>query len=78
MGGAKNENFLRVNVSSERVFFELIPIDVGESIGIIQEYHTNNLLKRFWVDNDMKTIIKRYWYYMIETKKRIANFLVED
>ena len=78
MGGAKNENFLRVNVSPERVFFELIPIDYGESIGIIQEYHTNNLLKRFWVDNDMKTIIKRYWYYMIETKKRIANFLVED
>lgn len=45
--GAKNEIFLGVNVYSENVFFELITVDYGASIGMTEEYHTKNLLKIF-------------------------------
>ena len=47
IGGAGNENFSGVNVYSGNVFFELITVDYGASIGMIEEYHTKNLLKIF-------------------------------
>ena len=44
-----NENFLRVNVYFENVFFKLIKVDYGTSIGMIEEYHTKN----YWKDSEL-------------------------
>ena len=68
MGVAENENFLRLNVYPENVLFELIAVDYWASIVMIEKYHANNLLKRFWADNNMKTIINRYWHFLIGKK----------